>query len=46
MLGRLLNSPGVDEITKIVTLESMVKELHVYNNICLISFVPLAMAAS
>ena len=46
MLGKLLTSSGQDGTTIKVTLESMVRELHVCNNIYLTIFVPLATAAS
>ena len=44
-VGRLLTSFGQDGTVTKVTLESMVRELHLCNNICLIIFVPLAIAA-
>ena len=44
MLSRIESSSGQDGTITKVTLESMVRELHVCNNICLTIFVPLAIA--
>ena len=46
MLGRVLTCFGQDRTITKVTWESMIRDLHTGNNICLTIFVPLAIAFS
>ena len=46
MISGLLTNSGLDETVIKVILESMIKELHVRNNIDLTIFAPLVIAAS